>query len=207
MRAASAGAIGTRTFPALGTFASLLVTDRRELELAFGLLAAELVAMDLACSRFRPDSELWRVNATSSPQPGSASSTRSPSPSNGGPCNAGPAAATISRKPPSPSPGWSPTGPPRGNHLRASPPGQDGLAPIVHLLVTRSGASTGTNGPGLITVSWVLCDCPPAQAAPQRAGGRPGHIAVLCNAAPGCRSVWHRPRHEPDVRGLRCRWE
>jgi FAD:protein FMN transferase len=59
---APAGAIGTRTFPALGTFASLLVTDGRSLELAFGLLAGELLAVDLACSRFRPDSELWRVN-------------------------------------------------------------------------------------------------------------------------------------------------
>jgi FAD:protein FMN transferase len=62
MRAAPAEAIGTRTFPALGTFASLLVTDRRSLELAYGLLAGELLAMDMACSRFRPDSELWRVN-------------------------------------------------------------------------------------------------------------------------------------------------
>jgi FAD:protein FMN transferase len=59
---APAGAIGTRTFPALGTFASLLVTDRRSLELAFGLLAGELLAVDMACSRFRPDSELWRIN-------------------------------------------------------------------------------------------------------------------------------------------------
>ncbi|HEY7359970.1 MAG TPA: FAD:protein FMN transferase [Streptosporangiaceae bacterium] len=54
--------IGTRTFPALGTFASLLVTDCRSLELAYGLLAGELLAVDMACSRFRPDSELWRVN-------------------------------------------------------------------------------------------------------------------------------------------------
>jgi thiamine biosynthesis lipoprotein len=62
MKATPAETIGTRTFPALGTFASLLVTDRRSMELAFGLLAAELLAMDMACSRFRPDSELWRVN-------------------------------------------------------------------------------------------------------------------------------------------------
>ena len=62
MRAAPAEDIGTRTFPALGTFASLLVTDRRGLELAYGLLAGELLAVDMACSRFRPDSELWRVN-------------------------------------------------------------------------------------------------------------------------------------------------
>jgi thiamine biosynthesis lipoprotein len=62
MRAVPAEDIGTRTFPALGTFASLLVTDRRSLELAYGLLAGELLAVDMACSRFRPDSELWRVN-------------------------------------------------------------------------------------------------------------------------------------------------
>ena len=62
MRAAPAEAIGARTFSALGTFASLLVADRRGLELAYGLLAGELLAVDMACSRFRPDSELWRVN-------------------------------------------------------------------------------------------------------------------------------------------------
>jgi thiamine biosynthesis lipoprotein len=62
MTAAPAGEIGTRTFTALGTFAALLVTERRSLELAFGLLSGELLAVDLACSRFRPDSELWRVN-------------------------------------------------------------------------------------------------------------------------------------------------
>jgi len=55
-------------------------------------------------------------------------------------------------------------------------------------------------GPGLITVSWVLCDCPPAMAARERVGGGPaGHMAVFCNAAPGCRSVWYRPRHEPGT--------
>ena len=62
MRAAPVEAIGGRTFPALGTFASLLVTDRCSLELAYGLLAGELLAVDMACSRFRTDSELWRVN-------------------------------------------------------------------------------------------------------------------------------------------------
>jgi hypothetical protein len=72
--------------------------------------------------------------------------------------------------------------------------------------VTRSGAGMGTSGaPGLITVSWVLCDCPPAQAVRERVGGGPaGHMAVFCNAAPGCRPVWYRPRHEPTELGV-CR--
>ncbi|MFF4054822.1 FAD:protein FMN transferase [Streptomyces sp. NPDC001668] len=49
-------------FPALGTTAVLLVTDPEALPTAEAVLRAELVAVDLACSRFRPDSELTRVN-------------------------------------------------------------------------------------------------------------------------------------------------
>jgi hypothetical protein len=52
MRAAPVEAIGARTFPALGTFASLLVTDRRGLELAYGLLAGELMAVDMPAPAF-----------------------------------------------------------------------------------------------------------------------------------------------------------
>jgi len=55
-------AFAARTFPALGTFATLLVTDPDALEAAPGRLAAELGAIDAACSRFRPDSELAGVN-------------------------------------------------------------------------------------------------------------------------------------------------
>src|SRR5213592_2256835 len=59
-------------------------------------------------------------------------------------------------------------------------------------------------GPGLITVSWVLCDCPAARAA--SGGGAAGHMAVFCNAAPGCRPgvvavrarAWARLDEEPD---------
>jgi hypothetical protein len=38
---------------------------------------------------------------------------------------------------------------------------------------------------------------------PLRAGhmGPAGHLAVFCNAAPSCRPVWYRPRHEP-ISGL-----
>jgi len=58
----AAPAAVARTFRALGTFATLLVTHPDTLEPAHDLLAAELAAMDAACSRFRPDSELCRVS-------------------------------------------------------------------------------------------------------------------------------------------------
>jgi thiamine biosynthesis lipoprotein len=53
---------GACTFKALGTFATLLVTDPGALGGARGLLVAELDAVDAACSRFRQDSELCRIN-------------------------------------------------------------------------------------------------------------------------------------------------
>ncbi|KUM84249.1 MULTISPECIES: FAD:protein FMN transferase [Streptomyces] len=49
-------------FPALGTTATLLVTAPSALAAAEAVLRAELAAVDLTCSRFRPDSELTRVN-------------------------------------------------------------------------------------------------------------------------------------------------
>jgi hypothetical protein len=52
-------------------------------------------------------------------------------------------------------------------------------------------------GPGLIVVSWSLCDCPSAVAA--SGGGAPGHLAVYCAASPGCRSMWYLPRREPEM--------
>jgi thiamine biosynthesis lipoprotein len=55
-------ALGTRRFTSLGTSAHLLVTDPGVSDRARALLAGELDAIDRACSRFRPDSELWRVN-------------------------------------------------------------------------------------------------------------------------------------------------
>jgi thiamine biosynthesis lipoprotein len=65
--------LGARTFQALGTFATVLVTDPDALVLAHDLLAAELDAIDAACSRFRSDSELCRVNyAEGRPVPVSA---------------------------------------------------------------------------------------------------------------------------------------
>jgi thiamine biosynthesis lipoprotein len=58
----SGTALGTRRFRALGTSAHLLITDPGGTDRACALLIAELDAIDRACSRFRPDSELWRVN-------------------------------------------------------------------------------------------------------------------------------------------------
>jgi thiamine biosynthesis lipoprotein len=51
------------SFPALGTTAVVAVTDAAALADARSLLARELAALDRACSRFRPDSELSRANA------------------------------------------------------------------------------------------------------------------------------------------------
>ena len=55
-------ALGTRRFKALGTSAHLLVTDPSSTDRACAILRAELDAIDRACSRFRPDSELWQLN-------------------------------------------------------------------------------------------------------------------------------------------------
>jgi thiamine biosynthesis lipoprotein len=50
------------TFPALGTTAVVAVTDPAARETATAILREELDAIDLACSRFRDDSELAIVN-------------------------------------------------------------------------------------------------------------------------------------------------
>lgn len=52
------------SFPALGTTALLCVADAEALPAAHQQLECELSAIDLACSRFRDDSELTRLNAT-----------------------------------------------------------------------------------------------------------------------------------------------
>ncbi|WP_405770210.1 FAD:protein FMN transferase [Streptomyces sp. NBC_01538] len=53
----------TAVFSALGTTAVLLTADPARADDALLILRAELAAIDLACSRFRPDSELSRANA------------------------------------------------------------------------------------------------------------------------------------------------
>jgi FAD:protein FMN transferase len=55
--------VGCRQSEAFGTTVLLKLTDDAGLERAQGAVAKELDAIDLACSRFRADSELSRVNA------------------------------------------------------------------------------------------------------------------------------------------------
>lgn len=54
---------GRAIFPAIGTTASLVVTDLDRRDAAVAILRSELNAIDRAASRFRPDSELCAVNA------------------------------------------------------------------------------------------------------------------------------------------------
>ncbi|HXP18933.1 MAG TPA: FAD:protein FMN transferase, partial [Streptosporangiaceae bacterium] len=60
----SSQAPATDTFGVFGTTAVLLVTDPAVLSRARVLADAELAAVDLACSRFRPDSELSILNGS-----------------------------------------------------------------------------------------------------------------------------------------------
>jgi thiamine biosynthesis lipoprotein len=55
--------LSTISFPALGSTATIAVTDDRQCDDAVRRLRAELAAFDLAASRFRPDSEISRINA------------------------------------------------------------------------------------------------------------------------------------------------
>ena len=55
-------ALATRTFQALGTTAQVCVTEPRTLDDAAAVVEDELAAIDLACSRFRGDSELTALN-------------------------------------------------------------------------------------------------------------------------------------------------
>jgi thiamine biosynthesis lipoprotein len=61
-RPATASVAG-RAFTALGTFGAVLVSESGALDEAYRILSGELAAIDLACSRFRPDSELSALNA------------------------------------------------------------------------------------------------------------------------------------------------
>ncbi|HEY7325709.1 MAG TPA: FAD:protein FMN transferase [Streptosporangiaceae bacterium] len=56
-------AIASDTFGVFGTTAVLLVTGHHDIGQARALADQKLAEVDLACSRFRPDSELSRLNA------------------------------------------------------------------------------------------------------------------------------------------------
>ena len=53
--------LAARSLRALGTSVDLVVTEPAVVAAALELLRDELAAIDLACSRFRPDSELWSL--------------------------------------------------------------------------------------------------------------------------------------------------
>jgi len=57
------GSLASISFPALGTTVSVLVTEPGAIAAARRAVEGELAAMDVAASRFRPDSELARLNA------------------------------------------------------------------------------------------------------------------------------------------------
>jgi FAD:protein FMN transferase len=61
--------VGKDTFDVFGTTAVLLVTAPRSARQARHIADQELAAIDLACSRFRPDSELVRLNETAGDGP------------------------------------------------------------------------------------------------------------------------------------------
>lgn len=52
------------SFTAIGTTATVVVTDRTALSEAVRVLHEDLAALDRACSRFRPDSEIRRLERT-----------------------------------------------------------------------------------------------------------------------------------------------
>lgn len=64
MSPARRGVWFSTSFPAIGTTASLVVTDESVAPVALDVLRGELAAMDLAASRFRDDSELVALNAS-----------------------------------------------------------------------------------------------------------------------------------------------
>jgi thiamine biosynthesis lipoprotein len=62
-------AVATRSVRAIGTSATIAVTLPGRVDEALGLLSHDLRAIDAACSRFRPDSEIRRVEERSGGRP------------------------------------------------------------------------------------------------------------------------------------------
>ncbi len=69
---------------ALGMLIQLGVTDPAKLAAARELLDDDLAALDLACSRFRPDSELVAVGNAARGAPGSGDRSGQPAAGRGG---------------------------------------------------------------------------------------------------------------------------
>ena len=67
--AGSADILAVRSMRAIGTTASVVVTDATRADPALAMLADELRALDLACSRFRADSELRQIEVNSGGRP------------------------------------------------------------------------------------------------------------------------------------------
>ena len=65
MMARVESAFGERTFRAIGTTATVVVLDPAKAETAEAILRDEINSIDLACSRFRPDSELAYLHSQS----------------------------------------------------------------------------------------------------------------------------------------------
>jgi thiamine biosynthesis lipoprotein len=63
--ASSCVTFAQRSFRAIGTTATVVVRDPARMDRAETLLRQEIAAIDLACSRFRPDSELESVHSCS----------------------------------------------------------------------------------------------------------------------------------------------
>jgi FAD:protein FMN transferase len=63
------GGCATRTVRAIGTTAVVAITDAARAEDALEQLTADLAALDAACSRFRPDSELRRLERSATGRP------------------------------------------------------------------------------------------------------------------------------------------
>ena len=54
-----------RSFRAIGTTATVVVLNSAKVEMAESILRSEIAAIDLACSRFRPDAEIERLHRRS----------------------------------------------------------------------------------------------------------------------------------------------
>ena len=74
----AAGATAFDAWPALGMLVQLVVSPPRLLPAARELLEADLLALDLACSRFRPDSELVAIGNVARGASGPVTITVSP---------------------------------------------------------------------------------------------------------------------------------